>query len=413
MEVQVKKQVDHLFRHEYGKITAVLTASFGSSYLDMVEDAVQEALLTAMRVWAFDKVPENPSAWVYRVARNKLLDELRKVSKLTDDSAFEQEAHAFEALSEGEIEDEQLKMIFACCHPKLTQREQLLLSLKLIGGFSVVEIARALLLKEEAAKKSVLRAKKRFREEVKQVEIPVGKGLEVSLSSVLTVIYLMFNEGYKTSEGETLIKEDLCGEALRLALTLSRHPNGKKSEVFALIALISFKIARFKTRTNQFGELILLEEQDRMLWNKEYIGWGFYYFNTAVSLGGQHIWLLEAGIEYQYHIAPGFAAIDWRRILLLYNKLLQFRNSALVRLNRLVVLAKVEGPEVALNELVALQGVLEKHHMYYAIAASFHEQMGDYSAAQAHWKQAAVLATNSLEKKFLEQRYQKLKSTNA
>ncbi len=402
MDTRVKNQIDHLFRHEYGKITAVLTSSFGTQHLESVEDAVQEALLKAMQAWAYGETPNDPSAWIYKVARHKLIDTLRKRQKLNYEGPSEQVDLPFDTLTPGEIEDEQLKMIFACCNPKLHERDRLLLSLKLIGGFSISEIARALLLQDEAAKKSVMRAKKRFRETVSKIEIPVGAALVQSLSSVVKVIYLIFNEGYKASDGDQLIKQDLCGEALRLAVLLSRHPNCVNSRVHALLSLMCFKAARFDARINEKGALVILEEQDRSTWNQEYVRWGFYHFNQAILFKENHPLLMEAGIEYQYHIARSFEDTDWASILELYDHLLAYRATPFLKLNRLVVYAKVNGLETALEKVKELEPDLQKHHLYYAVLADFNTKLGNKAQASVHYKKALDLAQNKIEKDFLK-----------
>lgn len=408
MDTQVKKQVDHLFRHEYGKITAVLTASFGTQYLEAVEDAVQEALLKAMTAWAFKDIPNDPSAWIYRVARNKLVDELRKQQKLNFEGFTESSEKAFTTLTAGELEDEQIKMIFACCNPKLLERDRLLLSLKLIGGFSISEIGRALLLSNEAAKKSVIRAKKKFRETVKRIEVPVGNALSESISSVVKVIYLMFNEGYKASDGDKLMKEDLCGEALRLALILSRHPNCVNSKVHGLLSLMCFKASRFKSRIDMQGQLVTLKNQDRSLWNQEYIRWGFYHFNQAVRFKDNNQLLLEAGIEYQYHIAKSFDDTNWKNILELYDHLLELSSSPFLKLNQLIVHSKVYGEEEALKKLLELEPHLNEHHLYHSVVAEFNANLKNITQAEKHYTIAKGLASNNIEKDFLQLKLEEL-----
>lgn len=408
MDTQVKHQVDHLFRHEYGKITAILTSSFGTQHLETVEDAVQEALLKAMSTWPYKEIPNDPSAWIYRVARNKLVDELRKQQKLAYDGFIENSEKSLETLTIGEIEDEQLKMIFACCSPKLHERDRLLLSLKLIGGFSVSEIGRALMINHEAAKKSILRAKKRFRETVQKIHVPVGVALTQSLDSVVKVIYLMFNEGYKASDGDSLIKEDLCGEALRLALILSRHPNCVNSEVHGLISLICFKVSRFRSRINKEGKLVVLEDQDRRLWDQEYARWGFYHFNQAIRFKDTHQILMEAGIEYKYHIARSFEEIEWDKILELYGHLLSINDSPFVKLNRLIVYSKVHGMEETLIELKKLEDELKSHHLYYSVLADFNAKLGNKGNAQSYYEKALSLTSNKIEKEFLAGRQEAL-----
>ncbi len=407
----VHQAIDHLFRHQYGSIVAGLSARFGLQHLEFVEDAVQEALIRAMRLWGHKGIPSNPEGWLYRVAYRQLIDRLRRENKT--EAWVDREELSEESLlvrTGKEIEDEQLQMIFACCNPKLAERDSLLLALKLIGGFSVAEIARALWLKEETARKSVQRARQHFRDRIPGLYIPAGKDLDRYLERVLKVIYLIFNEGYKASSGDDLIREDLCGEALRLALRLANHSYCSKAPVFALVSLMSFKASRFEARTGQEGELVVLEQQDRRRWNNELIQWGFYYFNR--SSAGEEVtpYHLEAAIEFQYHIAPSHAEIDWQAILNTYQLLLNFRNDAFTRLNYLVILAKAAGAEPALTELEKLAQDLDGHHLFHAVYASFAEELGQKEVARQHLQKAAGLTKNRVEQDYLQRRLAELQS---
>lgn len=411
METTVSQTIDHLFRHEYGRIVSGLTSKFGSEHIELVEDAVQESLLKAMKLWGFGSMPDNPTSWLYMVARNKMIDLLRRSNKSQSFTLELSETEDDPELSlESEIEDEQLKMIFACCNPAIQSRDSLLLSLKLIGGFSVAEIARALLLKEEAAKKSLQRAKAKFREEVKALYVPTGKELKLYNQRVLKVVYLIFNEGYKSSGGEELIKQDLCGEALRLALLLSRKENCKSSEVYSLISLMSFKIARFNARIVD-GELVTLKNQDRSKWIPEYIEWAYYYYHQATLQKQINSYYLEASIEFKFHIAKSYDEIDWLVILDIYKHLMLENSSPLIQLNRLVALSKVEGPKLALMELAELESRLSNHHLYFALKSDLEAELNFTGKAMTSLEKAITLCKNEVEKNYMLKKLKNLEAT--
>ena len=408
MQSQVNQTIDHLFRHEYGRIVAGLVSRFGSSKLEMVEDAVQEALLKAMQLWGFDKIPDNPTSWLFKVARNQLVDVLRRDNKSqTFDMELEEEEKEQEYFSESEIKDEQLKMIFACCNPTLNPRESLLLSLKLIGGFNVSEIAKALLLKEEAAKKSLQRARIKFRDEVGHLYVPKKKELPEYLNRVLKVVYLIFNEGYKTNKGNDLINQDLCGEALRLALILMDNEHCQTPKIYSLISLMSFKASRFNARVVN-GQLITFEQQNRQLWIPEYIEWGFYYYHKATVARETSNYYLEAAIEYQYHISKSYDTIDWPAILQAYDILVSRVNSPLLKLNRLIVYSKVYDANSTLEQLNKLEPELLQNHLFYAFRSELQAQRLRVEDACKNLEMAIKLAKNNIEQEYLQQRLKNL-----
>ncbi len=265
---KTKVAIEKVFRHEYGKIVAILIHKFGPSQVEKIEDAVQEALIKAMQVWPYKEIPNRPTAWLLKVAANNFIDTVRKDKKVMvheDIGEFIKEINdTGENLSlDNEINDSQLKMIFACCHPSISQEYQIILSLKLIGGFSNKEIAKALLKKEEAIAKSFTRAKKKLKKNINNLEIPVELGLRSRVNIVLKVIYLLFSEGYSTTNGESLIKKDICFEAIRLALLLSKNKYCNLPDVNALIALMCFHASRFEARLDENNEIVDLENHDR------------------------------------------------------------------------------------------------------------------------------------------------------
>ncbi len=407
-ETHVNQTIDHLFRHEYGSIVAGLTARFGSSHIEWIEDAVQEALYKAMKLWAFQPIPDNPGGWLYRVAHHRLIDRLRKEKRHQDyvgDGTNEIE-NAFEMRDSKAIQDEQLRMIFACCSPTISEKNSLLLSLKLIGGFSVKEISRAMLMNEEAAKKSVQRARADFQTKVCDIKLPEGTAMPWYLERVLKVIYLIFNEGYKASDGDLLVKEDLCGEALRLALLLSQKDHCQTSELVSLISLICFKASRFGARLDSDGNLVLFENQNRSLYNKEYANWGYYYFNEATKFGELTHYFLEAAIEYQYCRPDSFDDINWKKVLWVHVKLQERWPSARGKLNYLIVHAKVYNAETTLAELNKLEGDLKDDHLYYAFRAELLGKEGRIKEAKEALHIALKKVQNSVEHNYLHSRLQ-------
>lgn len=308
------------------------------------------------------------------------------------------------------IKDEQLKMIFACCHPALTDTEQIMLSLKLISGFGIKEISSALLKNEEAVKKAITRAKLKFKNEIGKIEIPVERELNKRLSSVLKVIYLVFNEGYKSTEGETLVKKDVCLEAIRLAEILTENKNCDVPQLNALLSLMCFNAARFEARINENEELVTLENQNRNLWDKELINAGMYYLNkssTGMILSQYH---LEAGIASLYTMSENFESTDWQTILNLYDILILHNDSPVAALNRLVVFEKINGAEKALAEITKLEKNenLSTNYLYYSIKADFQKNAGLNDEAKKLLEMAVKLASNKIEINFLRKKLSEL-----
>ncbi len=409
--------VEHVFRHEYGKIISFLVHKFGPSHLEQIEDAVQEALIKAMQVWGYNETPQNPSAWLLRVANNQLIDTLRKdkrmvtgeVDKLHDNiQQFQQEVSL-----KGTINDSQLKMIFACCHPSLSQEYQIILSLKLIGGFGNAEISKALIKKEETVAKSFTRAKKKLKDNVASLDIPVELGLKSRLNIVLKIIYLLFTEGYAASSGANLIKKDICLEAIRLALLLSGNKYCKTAEVHALIALMCFHASRFEARIDLNGDLVDLEHQDRKLYDRELIKKGISHLELAAVKEEPSDYHIQAAISYYHCVAKRFSETDWQGILKLYDLQLRQQYSPIVQLNRIVPFHRVYGADRALVELLNYkQGPHFKDSaLYYAIQAELLTDQQNYKGAMAALKKAVVLTSNEMEKKHFYKKLANLQAT--
>jgi RNA polymerase sigma factor (sigma-70 family) len=407
--------VDHLFRSEAGRLVAILTRRFGPEHLHLAEDVVQDALGKAMQTWPFTGVPANPTAWILSTARNRALDETRrnriwqgkqqKLIPLIDDwadSALRADAPHFE----DEIKDSLLRMMFVCCHPGLGAEAQVALTLKVICGFGEREIAAAFLASESAIAKRLTRARQFLRDERITTELPKASEMAPRVAAVQQALYLLFNEGYKASEGPTLLREDLCDEAIRLCTLLAAQPFATRHETHALLALMYFNTARQPARTNGVGNLLTLARQDRSRWDKERIKKAMIHLEA--SGGGPTVsrYHLEAGIAACHTLAASDADTDWRRILGFYDDLLAYDASPVVALNRAVALAKVKGAPAGLREIEVMAGrdTLENYHLLHAVCGQLNLDAGRHERALVNFRRAHELATVAVEREHLARR---------
>ena len=418
-EAQVSGLVEHLFRESSGKIIAALTASFGLRNLELIEDAVQEALLKALRVWSYGDVPDNPGAWLMQVARNHALDQLRRGARWREkEEAIAHEQAATEApaamFSDDEIRDDLLRMIFGCCHPAIARESQVAVTLKIVCGFSVGEIARAFLIPPETVAKRLTRAKEKLRSCV-PFEVPAGDELTARLDAVLEVLYLLFNEGYNASQGEELIRRDICDEAIRLATLLSEHSAGDTPKTHALLALFLFQRARFDARMNTSGEILLLAEQDRSAWNHAMITRGMWHLGRARAGKSLSEFHLQAGIAACHSAAPTYEATDWKSILFFYDLLLELNPSPVVALNRAVAVSKVHGAEAALAivEELPRSSNLANYYLLHAVRGELQQAIGDTVGARESFGAALGLTNVSAEQQFLRRRLAALSPENS
>jgi len=411
-EPSIAQTLDHLFRHEYSKLVALLVNKYSASKIDLVEDAVQEALYKAAKIWPYKETPDNPSAWLYRVASNHLIDQLRKENKSVDweENEMEQGEEPLLEIDEESIKDEQLKMIFACCHPSMKTQEQLMLSLKLLCGLSVKEIARALLKNEEATKKAITRAKQKFKDEVGELIVPAGDDLKQRIEAVLQVIYLLFNEGYKATEGEKLMKIDLSEEAIRLAMFMLNEETCNAGELNALISMMLFKAARFPARADKNGKLRTLEFQDRSLWRKDYIEHGWKFLQKSSLFPGRTVYQIEAAIASYYSNAKTYQETNWKQILGLYDVLVIYKPSPVVKMSRILVLSKVDGPEIALEQLLEIEKEIKGNQSFEALKADLYAETKNWNKARFHLTVAIKQAQNLTERRFLEEKLLKWKA---
>jgi RNA polymerase sigma factor (sigma-70 family) len=409
-EANVTHLVEHLFRQEAAKIVSALTGSFGLRNLELIEDAVQEALLKALRLWSFGTIPPNPAAWLMQVARNQALDNLRRATRWQDkqqqiaiEHQLSESPHVTPIFSDDEIRDDQLRMIFACCHPTLGRESQVALTLKLLCGFNVEEIARAFLSHAETIAKRLTRARDRLKANVVPFEIPSGPDLAQRLDSVLDVLYLLFNEGYNASQGEDLIRRDLCHEAIRLTTLLAEHATGDTPKTHALLALLLFQAARFSARIDSTGEMLLLQDQDRTLWDQRRISQAFLHLDRASS-GKATEFHIQAGIAACHCTAQSYEATDWKKILLLYDLLLEMNGSPIVALNRAVAISKVHGAEAGMRALeqIEAQTVLKSYYLFYAVRGELHLAVDNLEEAEKNFAQALRLTKIPVEQRFLK-----------
>ncbi|PZS03290.1 MAG: sigma factor, ECF subfamily protein, partial [Candidatus Chloroheliales bacterium] len=396
-----------------------LTRIFGFQHLELAEDVVQDSIIKAMRYWSYHGIPANPAGWIMQVAKNQALDILRRertlrgkqeeLARLPD---YRTDAAADVALLDNELYDDQLRMMFTCCHPALSREARVALTLKTLGGFGVSEIARAFLHPETTIAQRLVRAKRTLREMNVPFAVPEADELSARLDSVLDVLYLMFNEGYSAHQGEDLVRHDLCAEAIRLTALLARHPVGDLPKLHALLALMLLQAARLDARTDTMGNLLLLEEQERSRWDQQMIHAGLR--ELVQSAKGEELsqYHLEAGIAATHAVAPNYAATDWQRVRSQYDLLLQMTGSPVVALNRAVALAMVEGPQAGLTALEQVRQMagMEGYYLLHASFAEFWRQVGEIEKARASYQRALALTASEPARRFLQRRLDALGS---
>ncbi|HTD48684.1 MAG TPA: sigma-70 family RNA polymerase sigma factor [bacterium] len=415
MTEDVPGLVDHLFRQEAGKMVAYLTRIFGLGRLDLAEDVVQDTLYRALQMWPLHGVPDNPSAWLMRAARNRAIDLLRRDDHLryfTPELAhlmrLRKDLPGEMSAVENEIQDDQLRLMFSCCHPDLSTEAQVTLILKTLCGFSVAEIAHALLAGEDAIEKRLGRARTLFRRSGTFVEITDASEIPERLEAVYQAIYLLFSEGYHGSRSERSVREDLCFEAIRLALLLSERPEGDNPKTHALVALCCFHAARLPGRIDDDGGLIQLETQDRSKWDRALMGKGFQFLENASTGRELSEYHLEAGIASLHCAAPTYERTEWAKILELYDMLYRLKPSPIVALNRAIAVGKARGPEAGLAELRTIPDParLKDYPFYPAAQGEFHFLAGRAAEAGKYFEKAITLARSRSETAFFERKLQ-------
>lgn len=400
----------HLFRTEYRKIVSVLCKRFGFDQIEIAEDIASDTFLTASQAWGIQGLPDNPTAWLYSVAKNKAKNHLRR-GDIFDRKIAPEMTHTLSEVDEREIDlspqninDSQLQMMFAVCHPSISSEAQIGLSLRILCGFGIEEIADAFLTTRETINKRLFRARQKLRDERIRIELPSPSAIDDRLATVLTTIYLLFNEGYYSVSQDRTLRKDLCVEAMRLCTMLVENERTNQPPVNALLSLMCFHASRFEARLNENGELVLYEDQDTTLWNPELISKGAYFLSRAARGDSISRYHLEAEIAY-WNTHQADTKEKWENILQLYDCLLQIAYSPMAALNRTYALSKVNGKQEAIMEAEQLK--LTDHHFYFALLGELYTD-SDNDKARHNFQEALSLARTLTGRQAIQRKLDKL-----
>ena len=399
-------EIERVFRDEYGRAVAVLARHFGD--IDLAEEAIQDAFAIALERWPASGRPPSAAGWIITTGRNRAIDRLRREATRgqREDQAVQLQA-ADEPMEEGAVRDDRLRLIFTCCHPALASASQVALTLRLLGGLTTAEIARAFLCPETAMAQRLVRAKAKIRDARIPYRIPERADLPARLAAVLAVLYLIFNEGYAASSGSQLTREDLCAEAIRLARQL-RELLPDQPEVMGLLALMLLIESRRPARTSEGGELLLLADQDRSRWNRDLIVEGQAIVRDCLRRNRPGPYQIQAAINAVHSDAPSAAATDWSQIRQLYDQLMSFTPSPVVALNRAVAIAETAGPGAALAIVDGLS--LNDYYLYHAVRADLLRRLDRRGEAARAYEQAIARTQNSAECRFLERALERMRA---
>jgi RNA polymerase sigma-70 factor (ECF subfamily) len=421
---QIRELLDSLYRVDSGRILATLIRLLGD--FDLAEEAMHEAFAAALSLWPKSGVPDNPRPWLISTARFKAIDTLRRRARFdasqgellryleAQSISAERSNKNEDSLDDDSLEDDQLRLIFTCCHPSIPLEARVALTLREVCGLTTEEIAKAFLTTPRTLAQRIVRAKARIRETPIPYEVPMPQELPERLGAVLHVIYLVFNEGYSAAAGAEVTRAELTGEAIRLGRLLTElHLTelGPEPEVMGLLSLMLLQESRRAARTSPTGELILLENQDRSLWNREQIAEGVALLEKALKSRRFGAYTLQAAIAAVHAEAESVAVTDWRQIVTLYNRLLRIQPSPVVQLNRAVAIAECEGPEAGLAQIDAVleQGELANYYLAHSARADLYRRLGRTAEARASYEKALALTQQEPERQFLQERIRQLK----
>jgi len=408
--MEQEQLIPHLFRTEFRKITSVLCKLFGIAHIEIAEDIASETFLAAFETWTYKGIPENPTAWLYFVAKNKAKNYLQRQSVFEKKIVPELKSSSSNSdedivdLSMQNITDSQLQMMFALCHPSISAEAQIGLSLRILCGFGIEEIADAFLTNKETINKRLFRAKETLRQENIKIELPPLSEIDERLARVLTTIYLLFNEGYYSASQNQILRKELCYEAMRLCTMLTENKTTNKPEVNALLSLMCFHASRFDARINEKGEPILYHEQDEQLWNKELISQGAYFLRSSASGNKISKYHLEASIAY-WHTVKSDTREKWENILQLYNQLLQLEYSPVAALNRTYALSRANGNPEAIVEAEKLN--LSDNHFYWTLLGELYTEINNEKATQSY-QNALSLAKTQADRQTIQKKIDRL-----
>jgi RNA polymerase sigma-70 factor (ECF subfamily) len=413
IDAQIRELLDSLYRVDSGRIRATLIRLLGD--FDLAEEAMQEAFAAALSLWPRSGVPGNPRPWLISTARFKAVDALRRRARFDasqDDLVRYLEAQCSSAERSNEedsLEDDRLRLIFTCCHPSLAPEARVALTLREVCGLTTEEISKAFLITPRTLAQRIVRAKAKIRETPIPYEVPTSQELPDRLGAVLQVIYLVFNEGYSAAAGAEVTRAELTGEAIRLGRLLAELQ--PEPEVIGLLSLMLLQESRHAARTSPTGELILLENQDRSLWNREQIAEGVALLEKALKSRRFGSYTLQAAIAAVHAEAESAAVTDWRQIVALYNQLVRIQPSPVVHLNRAVAIAERDGPEAGLVHIEALleQGELANYYLAHSARAELYRRLGRKAEARASYEKALALTQQEPERQFLQERIRQLK----